>query len=88
MLCCTQRCSKTAFKKSCMFFCQKFYAKCLYVFLQELMGTRNSALATITGRSREDISFIAKNCCDLVSSKQYKLQNCGDLKLKDKIKQS
>ena len=71
-----------------MFFYQKFYAKCLYVFLQELIGTRNSALATIIGRPREDISFIAKNCCDLVSSKQYKLQNCGDLKLKDKIKQS
>ena len=25
-----------------------------YVFLQELMGTRNSALATITGRPREE----------------------------------
>ena len=41
-----------------MFFCQKFYAKCLW---------------------EQGI---------LVSSKQCKLQNCGDLKLKDKIKQS
>ena len=25
-----------------------------------------------------NISFIACHCCDLVSSKKYKLQNCGD----------
>ncbi|KAL8489421.1 hypothetical protein ACS0TY_025361 [Phlomoides rotata] len=28
---CTMRCSKTAFKKPCMFFCQKCCAKCLCV---------------------------------------------------------
>ncbi|KAL0554756.1 hypothetical protein IC582_008684 [Cucumis melo] len=28
---CTGRCSKTAFKKPCMFFCQKCCAKCLCV---------------------------------------------------------
>ncbi|KAJ6363498.1 hypothetical protein OIU78_003632 [Salix suchowensis] len=28
---CTNRCSKTAFKKPCMFFCQKCCAKCLCV---------------------------------------------------------
>ncbi|XP_027070496.1 protein GAST1-like [Coffea eugenioides] len=28
---CTYRCSKTAFKKPCMFFCQKCCAKCLCV---------------------------------------------------------
>ncbi|KAM7500097.1 hypothetical protein LguiA_024511 [Lonicera macranthoides] len=28
---CTVRCSKTAFKKPCMFFCQKCCAKCLCV---------------------------------------------------------
>ncbi|XP_062166246.1 LOW QUALITY PROTEIN: protein GAST1, partial [Alnus glutinosa] len=28
---CTERCSKTAFKKPCMFFCKKCCAKCLCV---------------------------------------------------------
>ncbi|KAG5552535.1 hypothetical protein RHGRI_010572 [Rhododendron griersonianum] len=50
---CTTRCSKTAYKKPCMFFCQKCCSKCLCV-PQEPTATSSFALATITGGPREE----------------------------------